>query len=226
MPNAFNSIGLFLRYGGKLFMFGGGIVSATMRGWGDNDVDFKTSGPTASLLPGLFPYQVLHMRADVRQVQATQIQLSSRIPPSFSGLTMLAHRNTGDPLPPLRDVVPAAPFVETVVKPLRIIEDIDPDPNRADSVSVLDTLYISVGGSALGSPSGFYYHGTENPSIIYLGFDLWMWRRAQLIQTIDFFLQNLWGLPRDPLPRDPSMVARHPAGATSAANTRRPGATR
>src|SRR5262249_26252050 len=162
------SIGLFLRYGGKLFMFGGGIVSATMRGWGDNDVDFKVSGPTASLLPGMFPYQVLHMRQDMRQVQATQIQPSDRRPPQFASLPMLPPRTAGDPLPPLRDVVPSAPYVETLVKPMHIIEDIDPDPVRVDSVSVLDTLFISVGGSALGLPSGFYYHGTENPDIIYL----------------------------------------------------------
>ncbi len=207
-PNGFNSIGIYLRYGGRLLMFGGGIVSATMRAWGDLDADFKASPPGPTLKPGMFPHQVLHMRADMRQVQGTQIQVSPRRPAWAAGLTSLAHRSQGDPLPPLRDVVPAAPWMETVVKPLRVIEDVDPDPDRSDSVSVLDTLYVAAGGSAVGTPAGFYYHGTENPPVIYLGFDLWMWRRSQLIQTIDFFLQNVWGLPREPLPRDPTAAWR------------------
>src|SRR5262249_35594059 len=157
-----------------------------------------------------------------------QIIPSNQRPPQFASLPPLFHRNAGDPLPPLRDNVPAAPFAETIVKPLRIIEDIDPDPDVTDSVSVIDTLYNSVGGSALGMPSGFYYHGTETPSVLSLGFDLWMGRRDAIIQTIDFFLQDLGGLSRAPLPRDltPAPRARHPAGTANSTASRPPPARR
>jgi hypothetical protein len=218
-PDRFNSMGLFLTYGGKLMLFGGGVVSATMRGWADGDNTFEATGSAATLRAGLFPYDVLHMRADMRQVQATSVRLSPKRPARFAGLVDLLHRTSaGDPLPPLRGTVPIYVWVELVSKPLKIVEDVNPDPAVVDSASTLDTLFIAAGGAAGGQPCGFYYHGRDNPEVIYLGFDLWTWQRSRLIQTIDFFLGNIWGLPREPLSRDPQVVARRPV--VGVANTR------
>ncbi len=88
-----------------------------------------------------------------------------------------------------------------------MLEDINPDPLVTDSVSVLDTLYVASGGTVGGNPCGFYYRGTQNPTIIYLGFDMWTWGRASIIATFDHILQNVWGLPRQNLPRDPALAS-------------------
>jgi hypothetical protein len=200
-PNRFNSLSLYLIQNGRLFLFGGGIVSATARGWGDADNIFQVGGASPTLAPGRFPYDVLHMRAEMKQLQFTQVRASPKRPAMFAGLTDLRHRSQTDSLPPLRTAVPLNPWCEVVNKSLLIREDTNPDPYITDSTSVLDTLYIAVGGTASLQPAGFYYHGLENPPVIYLGFDLWTWGRASLIQTVDYFLQNVWGLPRRSVPR-------------------------
>jgi hypothetical protein len=201
-PDRFNTLSLFLKKGGRLLMFGGGIVTATVREWGERDVEFTTApDPKASLLPGRFPYDVLHMRADMKQAQITQVNASSRRPAAFAGLVSLRHRSTADPWPPFRTSVPRYPWVEYLNKGLHVYEDANPDPFVFDSLKALDTLYTAHGVGATGQPCGFYYHGAESPPLIYLGFDLWIWQRAQLIQTFDVLLQSVWGLPRQSLPR-------------------------
>jgi hypothetical protein len=198
-PGGANSLTVFTQKGGKLLLFGGGTVVATMRAWGDRDTYFP-AGPESSLAPGRFPFETLHMRAGMQQAQVGFVNVSARRPPAFAGLVPLLARSGSDPLPPFRTSVPRYAWAELVVRPLRVIEDLDPDPTREDLASTLDTLYESTGGGASG-PCGFYYHGQDNAPVVYLGFDLWTWRRDRVIQTVDVFLQQLWGLTREPLPR-------------------------
>jgi hypothetical protein len=40
------------------------------------------------------------------------------------------------------------------------------------------------------------YHGRENGSLIFSGFDLWTFRRAQSAQLVDAVLQGMWHLHR------------------------------
>ena len=193
-PDRFNTLPLFLKKGGRLLMFGGGIVTATVREWGNVGADFTTApDPKASLLPGRFPYDVLHMRAGMKVAQITRVDVSSRRPAAFAGLVSLRHRSATDPLPPFHTSVPRYPWVEYLNQAFHLVEDANPDPSVFDSLQVLDTLYTAHGGLAFGQPCGFYYHGADNPPIIYLGFDLWIWQRAQIIQTIDVLLARRVG---------------------------------
>ncbi len=117
-PNRYNSLGLYLVKGGQLMMFGGGIVTSTVRGWGEIDPQFTTTGAGATLVAGTFPFDALHMRAEMRLAQFSSAVVSARRGALFQPLPTLRHRSITDPLPPLRTVVPISPYVETVIKPL------------------------------------------------------------------------------------------------------------
>jgi hypothetical protein len=45
------------------------------------------------------------------------------------------------------------------------------------------------------------YHGGENPTFVFSGFPVWYFQRAQAIPLVDFVLQRIWGLSRQPVPR-------------------------
>jgi hypothetical protein len=62
-----------------------------------------------------------------------------------------------------------------------------------------------------------YYHGAENAPFIVTGFNLWNFQRAQLVQVVDFVLQQLWGISRSaPSPVVVTgMDARRPEGRLS-----------
>jgi len=45
------------------------------------------------------------------------------------------------------------------------------------------------------------------------GFDLWSYTRKDIVKLVDFVLQQVWGLPKEP-------VVGMPAGATTAARAR------
>jgi hypothetical protein len=93
-----------------------------------------------------------------------------------------------------------------------IREDYNDDPDQVSEYSTLDTLYLVRGGTALvNSPVMTYYHGRDNQPMVFSGFNFWYWRRTQCIQLVDWVLQSVWGLPRDPgAPRTASgpMTAR------------------
>jgi hypothetical protein len=121
---------------------------------------------------------------------------------------------TTDPPPPQRQ---ADSFwlrgnynAEYIHRPTFIREDYNDDPDLVSEYSTLDTLYVCRGGTALlNSPVMTYYHGRENQPLIFSGFNFWYWRRTQCIQLVDWVLQNLWGLPRDPAAsRAPSVPLR------------------
>jgi hypothetical protein len=114
-----------------------------------------------------------------------------------------------DPAPPLRNPdsfwLRGTCNAEVISLPTLIREDYNDDPGIVEEYSTLDTLYICRGGTALvNSPVMTYYHGRENQPLVFSGFNLWYWRRAQCIPLVDWVLQSVWGLPRDPgAPRTP-----------------------
>jgi hypothetical protein len=120
-----------------------------------------------------------------------------------------------DPAPPLRQPdsfwLRGTYSAEYIHRSTLIREDYNDDPDLVDEYSTLDTLYICRGGTALlNSPVMTYYHGRECPPMVFSGFNFWYWRRSQCIELVDWVLQSVWGLPRDPA------APRTPAGPVSA----------
>jgi hypothetical protein len=111
-----------------------------------------------------------------------------------------------------------------------IIENVNPNPDSTTLVSMLDTLLItplSFSGipvenedlSLLGRnyscyPVMTYYHGFDCAPMVLSGHDLWSFRRKDLIQLIDFVLQQCWGLTKEPIVA-PAAAHRAPAGPTA-----------
>ncbi len=91
-----------------------------------------------------------------------------------------------------------------------IREDADPNPDVFREESTLDTLYLGIGGSMPGAlPVMTYYHGFQTPQMVFSGFPLWYFQRKQVIEMVDFVMQRIFGLPRDPTaPRGPNVPMR------------------
>ena len=132
-------------------------------------------------------------------------------PPNYALLPVnLDPKNPAtDPPPPLR--LPDSFFyrgnysAEYIHRPTFIREDYNDDPDIVQEFSTLDTLYLARGGTALiNSPVMTYYHGRDNQPLVFSGFNFWYWRRAQCIELVDWVLQSVWKLSRDPgAPREP-----------------------
>jgi hypothetical protein len=83
--------------------------------------------------------------------------------------------------------------------PNYIREDVDPSPDVIREESTLDTLYTAVGGAMPGPlPVMTYYHGTQSPQMVFSGFPLWYFQRRQVIELIDFVMQQIFGFPAPP----------------------------
>jgi hypothetical protein len=103
-----------------------------------------------------------------------------------------------------------------------ILENISTNPDSEVIVSTLDSLLIVQGGSGipainqnLGDPQNFsesiimtYYHGNQSPPFIISGFDLWSASRPDIIGVVDFVLNEVWKLDRQPVDRSPSFGLR------------------
>ncbi|HTM57342.1 MAG TPA: hypothetical protein VL123_02885 [Candidatus Udaeobacter sp.] len=89
----------------------------------------------------------------------------------------------------------------------RITENMNPDPTGADDEqSTLDTLY-NVAFPPQGNPPvvqefpiATLYHGFQNASpptsLVYTGFDGWLFSTADFVPLMKFVLENVWGLTR------------------------------
>ena len=109
-----------------------------------------------------------------------------------------------------------------------IIEDVDPNPNVVREIPVLDTLMYLQGGNLKNTPdpqTGLplnqnatmtYYHGALTPPVVFSGFNIWSFNRNDIIQLVDFVMQQIWGLPRQNVARGPSIPsAARPSASTS-----------
>jgi hypothetical protein len=114
-----------------------------------------------------------------------------------------------DPLPPTRVARQANLYYrssyacEYLVEPNEITEDVDLSPAHVRTASVLDTLMEASSSRLLNSPAPTmtYYHGFEANRFVFSGFAPWDFQRVDAIALVDFVLQELWGLPRQPLDR-------------------------
>jgi len=124
---------------------------------------------------------------------------------------LLPRTCSSDPPPPLRNCnslyLVSSFTAEFLSEPNTIVEDVDPRPNLEQLQSTLDTLYVSFQGTAPnGRPIMTYYHGSEGGSVVFSGFPIWHFQRAQCAALVDFVLQDIWGLAR----RSPLVASRRP----------------
>jgi hypothetical protein len=91
---------------------------------------------------------------------------------------------------------------EVLSQPNPIVEDLGTDPEHPLTTSVLDTLYYAAYGDAgAQEPVMTYYRGRECGPVLFSGFPVWYFQRAQAIQLVDFVMHQVWGLTRRPVPR-------------------------
>ena len=129
-----------------------------------------------------------------------------------------------DPLPPTRTSAQSGLFYGTsfpseyILSNNSILEDVNPDPEITDERAVLDTLYQSQGVVLLTNPNRAptmtYYHGNESNQFVFSGFSLWSYARQDCIALIDFVLQDIWGLTRQPIVRGAAELAGPSGGAS------------
>ena len=211
---ASNPLATWVKQGGKLWLFGGGVGVSLQREWekpGTNGSVF--SNADGELVPGRFLYDLPHWRSEVAVGVTAQAHKNAALAgawagaPDYSSLpdVLFEHDPAVDPyqtFAPNRtnpsDYYQTSFTTDAITKPNGIAE-IQPDGSVA---STMDTLYLSTGGQ-IGSdkPIMTVYHGAENSTLVYTGFPLWYFRRDQQITIIDFVLQGLWNLPRRPVSR-------------------------
>ncbi len=216
-PNHSNTLAIYSKQGGQLFFFGGGVVFGSLYGWLRPNPGslWCATGARPALFPGRFAYDFLKMQTCVRSTAASDIIVHPRRPSRFAGLvSMPLRRFSGEELPPLRSSgqLTQTGGAEIVTEALNVFEGEDP----TTSPVVFDTLFGACGSGAgscpsdpedIGNPCGFYYHGSAHAPIIFLGFDLWTWSRASVINNVDILLQEGMGIARQPLPRSPNFSA-------------------
>lgn len=281
-PGQSNTLAIYARQGGRVWLFGGGAGYATIGPWNRGSASIFTDPETnpneGEIRPGRFLYEFVHWRngllagtgASARFVDST-IFRSRKGPsrgwagePNYAALyaaldaaesppqggsfgspaAFLQRRSAADPgdaPPPLRsattDWYQTSYFAEVIQELTFVREDLNgPDPGGV--ASTLDTMFITVGGSVgPNRPVMTYYHGLDFPAIIpvpgaaqplaqvvFSGFPLWYFRRAQQIVLADFVLQDIFGHARAPVPRGPSLAPAH-ASAAGAQRLSRPPAS-
>ena len=202
---------VWLALGGRLWVMGGGVATATQFDWELKIPHSVYSSAVGELTPARFMYQFPHWRSEITEDRTARAALSSRAvggwagAPDYSLLPQVLEEKSPDtdPMAPNRtnmgDFYRSNFIAEFLTMPNLVAEL---DPLTHTSVSVLDTLYETVGGAAgSGRPLMTLYHGTEAPPVVFSGFPLWYFKRAQGIAVIDWVLQSYWGLTRAPVPR-------------------------
>ncbi len=227
--NRVNTLGGYIRQGGRAWLMGGGGAMAVQFPWNDtaNDgsggVVFSITGARRELASGRFMYDIAHWQSSIRLTKERVIPIRytgrfgdsaavSRAGSPYATLPPFMETNATDPPPANRN---PSTFYQTIlayeymnVGPNSIVEDIDPSPDGVNEVSTLDTLYRVQGGtlpSSIDNPHNAvmtYYHGPQHPEFVFTGFTPWLYKRSRCIELVDFVLQNIWHLPRQAIDRD------------------------
>jgi hypothetical protein len=245
-----NSLGAYLKQGGELWLAGGGAAVATLMPYNrpNNDVTNPAQGITFSflnneLIPGRFLYDAFRWQSEIK-VSYSQIAMSrflgrhdsaGVVPAAYRRLpTPMRPKNPayGDAFPPHRTFNQGDFYllnfeVEYLSQPNLIAEDVDPSLLGFDEQSTLDTLYRAVGNALMPPQFNRYnvamtrYVGPASTPVIFTGFGLWTWTRADCKALVDAVLQDFWGFPAPAAARiAPIVAAGSPtigAGASSPA---------
>jgi hypothetical protein len=216
-----NVLSTYSDMGGKLWLVGATATAACMP-WDrtqNNSPVPRFSASQGELSEGRMPWDAVHLRSEVARASGTTVTRSlgrfSADPGLFGPLpTALDRRNvTFDPLPPTRFSVSQfnvnSFFVETISLPNSIIEDLDPDPEFGLIASTLDSIYSASGNTVPGTlPAMALYHGSDNGQVLWSGFDIWSFKRADCAAIVNWVLQDLWGLTPSPQPNQPTAAPR------------------
>ena len=209
--------------GGRLWLMGGGIAYNSLLPWNVTSNDVPRSGgrwrglvfsaAAGELVPGRMLFHTAHWRSEistrlpVRTLKNGALSIPAPGAPDYSALppALLERTPASDPLPPMRN---SASFYgvgyrgEVLSQPNHITEEVDATGGGTRSSSVLDTIYFASQADTLPArPIMTYYRGSECTPVVFSGFPLWYFQRAQQIQLADFVLQGLWGMTRRPEPR-------------------------
>jgi hypothetical protein len=239
--NRVNTLATYIAAGGRVWMMGSGIAHECQAAFDKNDAGTYSFG--TELIPGRFLYDVIHWRNDVHDVIGSVFTF----PESIGRMRYGGWKGSPDytQMPPvfrvkslaLGDSIPAyrvGGFYQTqfsasyLMLENRIIENLNPDPNgAAQDSSVMDTLYdiqYPPTGSGPAFPIATYYHGLENSSIVFTGFDPWEFSKVDFVALNDFVLQDIWHLTKTgtPSPSRPASIAASGAlrAPTSSAGVR------
>ncbi len=206
---AANALGAYNGMGGDLWLMGGGIAFNSMKSYNsllnDHPNQPVYAYETGELVPGRLMYDLARWQTEISIKQPTGASINGGLvaawpgAPDYSKLPRTLGART-DPTPPMRNprqFAVSSYTGEVLTRPLHVVES-----DGESSVSVLDTLYFATGGDAYSSPPLMsLYHGSESATVIFSGFPLWYVSRAQAITIGDFVLQDIWKLPRNPVPR-------------------------
>jgi hypothetical protein len=211
-PGVNSPLPVWLALGGKLWVMGGGVATATQIDW-EAKLSSRSvySAALGELTPARFMWAFPHWQSEITEDRTSRAVLSPRavggwpgapdyslLPPQLeekSADTDLMAPNRSNPSDFYRTIC----IAEFLTKPNAILER---DPLTGETVSTLDTLYETQGGAAgNGRPVMTLYHGPGSPGVVFSGFPVWYFRRPHGIAMIDWVLQTYWGLTRAPVPR-------------------------
>lgn len=216
-PGSFNSLGAYVRQGGKVWLAGGGGAYATMVPWnltGNDGGGITWSSTLGELIPGRFMYDAAAWRSEIKVVSAPLFihRFLGRNPgppsPSFARLPaqMRGRTQASDPFPPGRTGQSTSVYyrssfdAEFLTRPNLVWEDGEPDPEIFREESTLDTLYQVITFALPPIPERrvtmTYYHPLHQPPFMFTGFGIWDYTRSDCQALVDFVLQDAWGLTR------------------------------
>ena len=233
-PGHANTLAAYVAQGGQAWLLGSSGL-ATILPWNDPANDalppagvLKFSSTPASargpeLVPGRFMYDFTHWRsgffvasASSPLVRATGSAGGWPGAPDYSLLPaqMGLKSPVNDPVPPFRS--PSTFYTSTATFSIEYLSEAL--QITAGGASTLDTLFAAPGApTPQPAPTPYVpacmtlYHGTDNGTLVFSGFNLWSFTRPDLFALTDFVLQQVWHLPRDPAPRTlpgPTLVSR------------------
>jgi hypothetical protein len=216
-PGQTNTLALYSRIGGSTWMMGGGIAYNSLVPFNsvanDGGGSMVFSGTYGELVPGRLLHGTAHWQSEITIKQPGRAEKNPNLAPAWPGAPdylalpeqLMERTPETDPVPPERGpgtYYSALYTGEVLTQPNSILENVSPDPDQPEMVSMLDTLYFAAGGNVgPGLPVMTYYHGSGSGPVLFSGFPLWHFQRAQILALADFVLQNMWGLQRKPLPR-------------------------
>ncbi len=211
-PGQTNTLGLYSRMGGRTWLMGGGFAYNSLAPYNvtSNDVGGVVfANPTNELVPGRLMHSLAHWQSEITVKAPRRALRNAGLAPTWPGAPdysllperLLERTAATDPVPPERGagMFYLTSYTGEVLTRPNVVAEGDPGEPAA---AVLDTLYFAYGGNAGADlPVMTYYHGAECGPVVFSGFPLWYFQRAQVLQVADFVLQRLWGLSRAPVPR-------------------------
>jgi hypothetical protein len=213
-PGRENTLAEYVRSGGKLWLLGGGAAQATLLPWNStsNDGGFNTwSNHTGELVPGRFMYDLVHWRSEIKAATAPMFvnRYLGRSPvwpgvPDYGRLpAQLGAKSAAlDPFPPGRSGQSGSVFYKSTLDAefLSLQNFI-----TENGESTLDSLYriitFALPPVTHQRVNMTYYHGEENAPVLFSGFDIWSFTRADCQALVEFVLQDVWGLARTAPPQ-------------------------